>query len=100
MRHGDAVAVGIAAVARLSADRGWLKPADRDAIIDGLRRVGLPTHAHASLLAEALPHLGKDKKSDAKFVDLIAIRRPGEVFIERLVLEEIADDLTRSGGES
>ncbi len=65
LRHGEAVAIGIALDSAYSAEAGLLAPADFDAIVGLLVALGLPT-AHALLrdpallegLAEFREHLG------------------------------------------
>lgn len=100
LRHGDAVAIGIAAVARLGCERGWLDTGVGQRIIDGLRAVGLPVTANASLLEKCGEHFSKDKKSDGTRVDLVAIRDLGRVSIETLELNEVVPSLVRLGGAS
>jgi 3-dehydroquinate synthetase len=98
MRHGEAVAIGIAAIARLSAERGWASQEEARRIVAGLERVGLPTTAEAPLLERCAPAMGRDKKSDGARVDLIRIHKVGEVSVIGISLDEVGADLVRSGG--
>jgi 3-dehydroquinate synthetase len=98
LRHGEAVAIGMAAVARLSTERGWLAAGVRDHILGGLAAVGLPTSAPAELLARATPFLGADKKASRDHVHLVVIRGMGETAVETLSWREVGADLVRLGG--
>jgi 3-dehydroquinate synthetase/shikimate kinase len=100
MRHGEAVAIGLAAVARFSALRGWLASTERDRILEGLARLNLPTYAPHDLLVEAGRHIKADKKGTTDEIDLIAIRAVGNVTIERLPWSEVQAELVRCGGET
>ncbi|MCA9555305.1 MAG: 3-dehydroquinate synthase, partial [Myxococcales bacterium] len=99
LRHGEAVAIGIAAVARLSLARGWAEPADVEHILRGLTAVGLPTTAEPGLLTKALDHVGADKKSAAGQVALVAIQSLASVVVQTLSLDEVRAGLLRYGGD-
>ena len=98
MKHGDAVAIGTAAIARLSAKRGWTSEEVRDQIISGLSEVGLPTEAPKQLLDDCKQYIGQDKKSDQQHVDLIIVRKLGKTAVMRLQLNSIVDELIHFGG--
>ncbi len=98
LRHGEAVAIGLAAVARLCTERGGLEAGARDRLVAGLERVGLPTSAPADLLERARPFLGADKKAGREHVDLVVIRSLGETAVETLAWREVEADLVRFGG--
>jgi 3-dehydroquinate synthetase/shikimate kinase len=100
IRHGEAVAIGIAAIARFSTTKGWLSPQDRDRILTGLEGVGLPTSAANDLLVEAGQHIKADKKGTKDEIDLIVIRAVGNVAVVRLPWAEVQTDLIRCGGET
>jgi 3-dehydroquinate synthetase/shikimate kinase len=100
LRHGEAVSIGIAAVARLSAARGWCSDTTARRIADGLRAVGLPTHTSAQVLNDAIFHLGRDKKAGGGMVDLIRVHELGKVSLFRVSLQEIGHDLVQAGGSS
>ena len=99
LRHGDAVAMGMAAIARLSAHHSWCDKSTSTAITEGLSALNLPIFAPEALLNECAAYVGRDKKSDAKFVDLIIVRKLGETEVMRLELEQIIPDLVRFGGQ-
>ena len=98
MKHGDAVAIGTAAIARLSAEKGWTSEDVRDQIISGLSDVGLPTVAPKQLLNDCKQYIGQDKKSDRQHVDLITVRKLGKTAVMRLQLNSIVDELIHFGG--
>jgi shikimate kinase / 3-dehydroquinate synthase len=98
LRHGDAVAMGMAAIARLSAETGRTTEAERDRVIQGLDQVGLPTRADPELLRRSGAHLTMDKKGDDAQVDLVWIQKVGKVSVEKVSWKETAAALLRSGG--
>ena len=98
LRHGDAVAIGTAAIARLCADRNWLEENQKRKIIKGLSCSGLPIYAPQELIQTCAQYVGQDKKSDRKYVDLIIVRKLGETEVMRVELENIVNDLVRFGG--
>jgi 3-dehydroquinate synthase len=61
--HGEAVAAGMVLSARLSARRGWISAGEVEALVDLLRRAGLPVAAPADMdAATFLTHMARDKK--------------------------------------
>lgn len=96
-RHGEAVAVGIAAICRLSAERGWVSVDESKRIIRALEGLGLPSAAPEDLLRRSASYLHADKKADAQGVDIIAIHEVGKVSLKRLSSNELID-LVRCGG--
>lgn len=99
-RHGEAVAVGIAAVCRLSAERGWAGGEECETIVRALEGLGLPTAAPEDLLRRSAAYLRADKKADAFGVDLVAIHELGKVSIKRLSSNELIDLVRCGGGNS
>ena len=79
-RHGEAVAIGMAAAGRVSQDvLGWsLEEASR---VDGLLRAyGLPTKLHQALPeVELLEAMMRDKKTVGGSLRMVLARRLGEV---------------------
>ncbi|MCC7380247.1 MAG: bifunctional shikimate kinase/3-dehydroquinate synthase [Deltaproteobacteria bacterium] len=100
LRHGEAVAIGLAAIARFSQARGLTEASTSQRIVDALASVGLPTFADPGLLQAAAEHLRRDKKSDRDQLDLIAVQEVGKVRVLRLSLLEATAELLRSGGRS
>jgi 3-dehydroquinate synthase len=79
MRHGEAVAIGMAMAFRLSVERGLCPPEDAERAIGHLDSVGLPigTDVASERLAARMRH---DKKGGA----LILTRGIGRAFVARL----------------
>jgi len=76
MRHGEAVAIGMAMALRLSVERGLCPPADADRAIAHLAAVGLPisTTLDPARIAARMAH---DKKGAA----LVLTRGIGKAFV-------------------
>lgn len=98
LRHGEAVAIGIAAVARLSAELGFASQQTADRVVAGLARVGLPTSIDPELCRRAAEHIGADKKNAAGEAALICIHEVASVSVQTLPLAEAQARLVRHGG--
>ena len=87
--HGQAVAVGMAIMARAAAEKGFCSPETREAIVEGLERYGLPTRTDYPLteLAEAV---GADKKRTGGTMHLVVPRELGRCEIVPVPLAEIS----------
>ena len=96
MRHGEAVAIGMAMIARAAAARGLLAEKDCGEILSLLEDYGLPTRTEipAPALLEALK---QDKKRGGDSLRLIVPRRIGRCEIRSVSMDEAADWL-RDGG--
>jgi shikimate kinase/3-dehydroquinate synthase len=80
LRHGEAVAIGMVAAARLSEQRGIAGHGLADEIVGVLRRLGLPVEIPADLDIGAInAAMGLDKKRAAGKVRFVLPRRIGEV---------------------
>ena len=77
IRHGEAVAIGMAMALRLSVERGLCPPADAERAVAHLESVGLPTETdlEAGRLEARMAH---DKKGAA----LILSRGIGQAFLD------------------
>jgi 3-dehydroquinate synthase len=77
MRHGEAVAIGMAMALRLSVERGLCRPEDAERAIAHLRSVGLPTETDLdpARLAARMAH-------DKKGAVLILSRGIGKAFLD------------------
>ncbi|MCB9654291.1 MAG: bifunctional shikimate kinase/3-dehydroquinate synthase [Deltaproteobacteria bacterium] len=98
LRHGDAVAIGTAAIARLSHARGWLGAEEKGEILSGFSAFGLPTTAPDALLQRSSAFLRADKKGDKDMIDLVTLGGLGTARVMRLSWEEVEGDLMRCGG--
>jgi 3-dehydroquinate synthase len=86
--HGETVAIGMLAAARLSAALGMATTADADRLQDLLIRFGLPTKIPADLDdAQLLALMRLDKKAESGKVRLILWRGPGRAEI----VSDVAD---------
>lgn len=96
VRHGEAVAIGMAMIARAAAARGLLAEKDCGEILSLLEDYGLPTRTEipAPALLEALK---QDKKRGGDSLRLIVPRRIGRCEIRSVSMDEAADWL-RDGG--
>jgi 3-dehydroquinate synthase len=87
-QHGEAVAVGMVAEARLAARLGWIGPEAVGRIERLLGRMGLPTSAPGLDLGRLLETMGRDKKNRGGRIRFVLPRSIGEV------------ELTDSAGEA
>jgi 3-dehydroquinate synthase len=98
LRHGYAVAVGIAAAARLAVNLGLTSPGTRDAIIALLDRHALPTRVPHELDREAIfEAMGADKKIRDKKLRFVLPRAIGRV---ELVTDVPREEIVRALEES
>ncbi len=81
--HGEAVAMGMVAAARLSEQRRLCPAGVADRIAEGLRRLGLPTLIPADLDVDALLDLMQlDKKNTTRQRRLVLLRDAGDAFVD------------------
>ena len=96
--HGEAVAIGMAMIARAAAAKGILPDAERDRILALFYENGLPVDCTYS--ADALWRaMLKDKKRSGDAINLIVPERIGRCRIVKTPLAELEDWL-RLGGAS
>lgn len=86
--HGQAVAYGMLAAARLGERIGVTEPGVYDAVLNACDSAGLDT-GWENALADAYPYLIKDKKSDGKKIDAVLLKRLGEPLRMRIKPEEM-----------
>ena len=93
LRHGEAVAMGIVAAARLSERKGVAAPGFETRIVDVLTRLGLPTELDPWLTGEqgkaVARAMSRDKKRAADKVTYIALADVGEPSTLPLPVPEI-----------
>lgn len=99
-RHGEAVAVGIAAICRLSVDRGWMAAEEGASILSTIEGFGLKITAPDALLQKSAAFLAADKKADAGGADIVALHQVGKVSLKRLSSSELFDLVRFGGGRS
>ncbi len=102
IRHGEAVAMGLAAAAHLSAALGECSPSLPDQVEAGLARLGLPARIPPMLDPAALhAAMGSDKKKKAGRLRFVLIRDIGDIVIRddvpaaavMAVLERVRGDI-------
>jgi 3-dehydroquinate synthetase len=82
VRHGEAVAMGLAAAADLSLRLGYCTRQLKDSIDHVLSKVGLPNRIPASHSPELiLEAMGRDKKRSAQSIRLVLLVKAGQVFV-------------------
>ncbi len=88
--HGEAVGIGLAAIAAISARLGLLDGAVRDRIVRVVEKAGLPTGSGIPT-EEILKALTRDKKVEDSALWLIAVCSIGNVTIRRTPFDELAE---------
>jgi 3-dehydroquinate synthase len=80
IQHGEAVAIGMAAEARLAERLGWIEPGTTARLIALIERFGLPSAIPPTLDADALiDAMGRDKKNQRGQTRFILPRALGRV---------------------
>ncbi len=91
--HGEAVALGLRAAARVSEHRGLADPGLEQLVVDALTRLRLPTGLDEWLTGERGAALERalvlDKKRTGGTVSYVALARPGEPSVLSLALREL-----------
>jgi 3-dehydroquinate synthase len=96
-RHGEAVAVGIAAAAHIAARRNIMSSADAERLIAILRRFGLPTAVPGHLSSDDIVTLTRrDKKVAGGKVRFVLVPRFGETTFR----DDITEDDIRAAVEA
>ncbi len=99
VRHGDAVAMGLAAAARLSARLEECSPSLPRLVEMVLARLGLPTHVPPTLDPAALfAAMRTDKKKQAGRLRFVLIHDIGDVFVRGDVAEGVVMEVLRESG--
>ena len=94
--HGQAVAIGMAMIARAAAEKGICAPETAEKICAGIRALSLPTETEipGETLLKALL---RDKKRSGDTMNLIVPEAIGSCRVEKVPVEELGDWL-RLGG--
>jgi 3-dehydroquinate synthase len=79
--HGEAVAIGMLAAARISHEMGILTPGELDRLADLIKRAGLTTRAPKLDVERLVSAMKHDKKVEQGKMRFILPRSLGEVFI-------------------
>jgi 3-dehydroquinate synthase len=92
--HGEAVAIGMVAAARVSRRLGLCPDTDYQRIRRLLERCGLPTEVPADLRGEPLAlALRTDKKARGGSINFVCLEAIGKTRFERLTCDEIVKHL-------
>ena len=89
-RHGEAVSMGMAAAAKLSAAWGYSAADDCRQLITLLEAAGLPTRLPAFAASDYLQAIQKDKKRADGNIRMVLMKSIGEVFIEEVPAIKLA----------
>lgn len=84
VKHGEAVAIGMVQIAKLSCQRGYSTQAERDAIVNLVAGFGLPTELPDFPLDEFKKIIEHDKKKRDEGVNFIFNRGIGDFVIEKV----------------
>ncbi len=98
--HGEAVAVGLCAAARLSARLGLLPPEEAEELESLLAGLGLPIRLPGVSLARLEEAMGGDKKVRLGRLNWVLLRGKGEVVIHKDVPPEAVREVLLSLGAS
>lgn len=102
VRHGEAVAMGLAAATDLSARLGYCDPHLKDRIDSVLNKVGLPCRIPTTLPPQSiLDAMSRDKKKRAESIRLVLPAKVGQVFVTDNVGDnDILDTLHAMSGHN
>lgn len=84
IKHGEAVAIGMAQMAKLSCLRGYSTQAERDTIVNLVVKFGLPTELPDFPVAEIQKIIEHDKKKRDDGINFIFNRGIGDFVIEKV----------------
>ena len=82
LRHGEAVALGMAVITRMSEARGLTVPGTSARLEKLLTALGLPTHLEGIAPETLLTPMHMDKKNLGKTLRIILLKQIGQCFIE------------------
>lgn len=97
--HGEAVAIGLCAAARLSQKLGYIAAGDVTRVEAVVRAHGLPTRLRARLpLADLRAAMARDKKVRAGGLRFVVLKRVGESITHSGISPALADESFRAVG--
>lgn len=88
MLHGECVSVGMAAAARLSAERGYISKEMCKDIFDTIRAFNLPVSARGLSCGDVLAATKHDKKMDAGRIKFVVLKPEGHAQIDMTITDE------------
>ncbi len=96
--HGEAVALGLVAAARVACARGAMAPAEADRLGALLGALGLPTDLDGALAPEVFAFVGSDKKRQGDSVNFVVPGAPGKTTVEPIALDALPGLLGAAAG--
>lgn len=90
--HGEAVAMGMNEITKISEKLGLTKPGTAERLTEILKKYSLPVSSHF-LKKDILKTVLHDKKISGSFIDLTILKSIGSSFIHRVSCSEIASFL-------
>ena len=88
--HGEAVALGMIAAARISENLGYLDPASRERIERIIREAGLPCRIPPDMATEGIiARLKMDKKKEGDVIHFVLLKKIGMPFVNGGVDDKI-----------
>jgi len=95
--HGEAIAIGMAFAAELSAVRGYCTKETMQRIINLLKRCGLPVAIPAELISPNLAlAMGSDKKVSGAKIKFVCLEELGRTRFEHLTASDVFHCATRA----
>ncbi len=88
VQHGEAVALGMVAAARISVARGNLQQKDALRLEKLLAMTGLPTKMELNSAA-IIEAIGKDKKREGGKINFVLLEGIGNAVVEKIPIEEL-----------
>lgn len=98
-RHGDAVAVGMATVARWSVAEGWMSEDAKTRLLQGLTELGLPIEAPFDLLNDAVGFLARDKKAAGDKITVVTLQELAQPILREISLASVRQAMIQYGGD-
>jgi 3-dehydroquinate synthase len=95
LSHGESVAIGLVAAARISEIRLGFEEANR--ISDSIRRLDLPTEVSGLDRARVIDLLRHDKKRDAAGIRMVLLRAVGSPAVQHVNSDDIETGLAAVG---
>jgi len=89
--HGEAVAIGMAAIAQLSLKMGFCCKSDADRIIALLQLAGLPTTLPLFSATDYVAAILKDKKKAVDTIKMVFLKKIGEVFLREITAQQLCE---------
>lgn len=94
--HGEAVSIGMHYITKVSESLGYTKRGTSDKILDILKKYEIDYNIPSMNMKEVLDIIALDKKNLHKGINLILLKEIGEAFIEKMELENLAEDFIKN----